>query len=130
MYSIDGGAAYNSSFMDPSPPSFRQWYQSPTLSDAQHDITITQIPSTSVDYVVVTAGENTPLLDQTLIVDDSDPSITYQGSWTQNTSPLTTSYSPPVGLPFGNATHQTNSAGDSAAFGFTGMFSFPDTECF
>ena len=116
--------------MDPSPPSFRQWYQSPLLFDGQHNITITQIPSTSVDYVVVTAGEDTPLLAQPLTVDDTDPSITYQGSWTLNTSPLTTSFSPPTGLAFGNTTHKTNSAGDSAGFSFTGMFLFLDTEYF
>jgi hypothetical protein len=122
LYSIDGGPAHNSSFMDPSPSSSRQWYQSPVLPDGQHNITITHIASTSVDYAVITAGENTPLLRQVLIVDDADPSVSYGGSWTQNTGMFTTSYDPFIGLPYGNSTHQTTSVGASATFSFTGMF--------
>ena len=125
LVSIDGGQAYNTSSMDPSPPTTRQWYQSPTLPDAQHTISITHIPSISVDYAVVTAGQNTPLSsDTTLIVDDGDPSIRYTGDWTRNTNIFTSSDNPMVGLPHGNATHQSTSTGASATFGFTGMFTF------
>jgi hypothetical protein len=124
MFSIDGSPPYNSSFMDPAPPSSRQWYQSPTLPEGQHNITITHIASTSVDYAVVNAGQTTPLLGQVLIIDDNDPSITYGGSWTRNTSMFSTSYDPFIGLPFGNATHQTTSTGASATFSFIGMLAF------
>jgi hypothetical protein len=74
--------------------------------------------------VVITAGQDTPLLGQVLIVDDDDPSITYGGNWIRDTSTFTSSVDPPVGLPFGNATHQTTSEGASAVFGFTGIFTF------
>jgi hypothetical protein len=124
LFSIDGGPSQNSSFMDPSPPSSRQWYQSPALVDAQHNINITHIPSVAVDYAVVTAGQNTLLSGQELIVDDSDSSITYKGSWTQNTNAFVSSAGPFVGLPFGNATHKTTSTDASATFRFTGMLIF------
>jgi hypothetical protein len=74
--------------------------------------------------VVITAGQDTPLLGQVLIVDDDDPFITYEGDWIRSTSTFTSSDDPPVGLPFGNATHQTTSKGASAAFSFTGIFTF------
>jgi hypothetical protein len=123
LISIDGGAAYNSSYMDPAPPSSRQWFQSPVLSDGTHLINISRIAGTSVDFVVITAGQSTPLSGETLIVDDSDPSITYSGNWSLNTNTYTSRDAPPVGLPYGNATHQTSSAGSSATIQFSGMFS-------
>ncbi|KAF8221379.1 hypothetical protein L208DRAFT_1415109 [Tricholoma matsutake] len=119
MVSIDGGTAGNTSYMDPSPPSTRQWYQSPTLPDAKHTIDITHIAATSVDYAVVTVGPQTNLAGVTLIVDDSSPDITYAGSWTRSNS-FTSNGGPPIGLPYGNATHRTSSNGASATFSFTG----------
>lgn len=107
--------------MGPSAPSIRQWYQSPTLSDTKHNITITHIASAAVDYAVITAGPNTNLSGVTLIVDDGDPAITYNGSWAQSNS-FTSSDGPYIGLPYGNATHRTTSAGDSATFLFSGMY--------
>jgi hypothetical protein len=121
MVSIDGGSAYNTSFGDPNPPSYRQWYQSPTLSDGTHNIAITHIASAAVDYVVVGAGSKENLLGVTLIVDDGDPSIQYSGTWGSSNS-FTSSDGPDIGLPYGNATHRTTSAGSSATFHFTGMF--------
>ena len=121
LFSIDGGVPYNASYMDPSPQSTRQWYQSPTLPDEKHNITITHMARTSLDFVVITAGQNTPLSGETLIVDDTDPSITYTGSWTPNNSPFE-AIGPPVGIPFGNSTHRTTSIGASAIFRFSGMY--------
>ena len=123
LFSIDGGVPYNSSYMDPSPQSSRQWYQSPTLPDAKHNITITHMARTSVDFVVITADQNTPLSGETLIVDDTDPSMTYEGDWTQNKS-LFNSVGPPIGVPFQNSTHQTASVNASAIFQFSGMCPF------
>jgi len=123
LVSIDGGPAYNTSYMDPSPPSTRQWYQSPTLPDAVHNITVTHIAGTLVDYAVVTAGPSTNLSTASLMVDDGDSSITYTGNWTQDTNMFTSTNSVAT-FPFGNGTHQTSSTGDSATFHFTGMFMF------
>ena len=120
LFSIDGGPATNSSFMDPSPQSFRQLHQSPMLPEGTHNITLTRIPNIAVDYVVVTVGQNTPLLGQVMIVDDGDSSITYGGSWSQNTGDFVSSSGPYIGLPYGNATHQTTSAGSTATFPFIG----------
>lgn len=120
--SIDGGTPYNSSYMDPAPPSSRQWLKSPVLPDTTHTINISRIAGTSVDFVVITAGQNTPLSGQRLIVDDGDPSITYSGSWTVNTNTYTSRDNPHIGLPYGNTTHQTCSTDASATYRFSGMF--------
>jgi len=120
LFSIDGGTPYNSSYMDPAPPSSRQWFKSPTLPDTTHTINISHIAGTSVDFVVITAGRNTPLSGERLIVDDGDPSITYSGSWTVNTNTYTSRDNPHIGLPYGNATHQTCSTDASATFRFSG----------
>jgi hypothetical protein len=125
LFSIDNGPASNVSFMDPAPASTRQWYQSSTLPDAPHNITVSYMSAVSLDYAVVTAGQNTPLLGQVVIVDDGDPSIAYAGSWTRSPNSFTSSTGPYGGLPYRNATHQTTSAGSSATFHFMGMSSCP-----
>ncbi|KAG6901765.1 hypothetical protein C0995_008107 [Termitomyces sp. Mi166 len=69
-------------------------YQSPILPDATHNLTITTNVSDDsqsgiigfIDYATITAGENTPFQGQSLIVDDTDPSIKFEGDWTRNTS--------------------------------------------
>lgn len=123
MVSIDGGTPYKTLYMDPAPQSSRQWYQTRTLPDGSHNITITHIAGTSVDFIVVTAGISTPLSDEKLIVDDNDASmIEYNGVWTQNANPYTCNDGPVTGLPYGNSTHQTGTPGASATFQFSGMF--------
>jgi hypothetical protein len=117
--SIDGSPAYNTSYADPAPPSTRQWYQSPILPDALHNITITHIASTAVDYAVVTAGPSTNLSGVAVIMDDGDPSVAYKGSWTRQG---TINATDGVLLPYGNGTHQTTSTDASATFNFNGVF--------
>ena len=70
--------------------------------------------------MVVTAGPTTPLLTQTLIVDDEDSDIVYSGNWARNSSRYTSSTNPHAGLPYHNTTHQATSAGPSATFRFRG----------
>lgn len=123
LVSIDGGTPYETFYSDPSPPSALQWYRSPTLSDGAHTISITHIAGTSVDFMVVTAGPNTPLSGQTVIVDDNDSSITYAGNWASQTGRYKSQDLPTYGLPYGNATHQSGSAGSTATFQFTGSSS-------
>ncbi|KAG6815543.1 hypothetical protein H0H93_009508, partial [Arthromyces matolae] len=118
--SIDGAAAYQTWYNDPSPPSVIQWYQSPKLSDSQHTIVITHIAATSVDMMMIEAGANTPLSGQTLIVDDDDPSIVYSGSWARKTGRFHTPPDPSSGQPYGNVTHESASPGASATFTFFG----------
>jgi hypothetical protein len=80
------------------------------------------MPAVAVDYVVVTAGLNTPLFGQTIIVDDDDPSITYAGAWARSNNSYTNSFGPFRGVPYGNGVHQTTSVGATAMFPFTGTF--------
>ncbi|KIK04494.1 hypothetical protein K443DRAFT_417841 [Laccaria amethystina LaAM-08-1] len=116
---IDGGKPYNTTYDDPSPQSYRQWYRSPTLAEGKHNISLSHIAGTALDFAVVTVGRNTPLARTKVIVDNEDPSITYTGSWTQNTDKFVPG-SLPSGLPYHNSTHQSVNAGDSFAFSFTG----------
>ncbi|KAG5649865.1 hypothetical protein H0H81_001713 [Sphagnurus paluster] len=120
--SIDGGTPYNTSYGDPSPPTALQWYQSPVLADGTHTLNITHIAGTSLDYAVMVAGPSTPLMGagQVLIVDDGDSDIIYEGTWTRNVGRYTSSDNPHLGLPYGNATHQSGTKGSKATFAFSG----------
>ena len=73
--SIDGGTPYTTSYMDPTPQSYIQWYQSPTLSDGQHTIKANGVDGTSVDFAAITVGQHTPLAGKKVIVDNEDPLI-------------------------------------------------------
>ncbi|KAJ7471069.1 hypothetical protein FB451DRAFT_326599 [Mycena latifolia] len=115
---IDSDSAYQSTY--PAPQEYRQWYASPTLSDATHTIVVDNLVFIDLDYATVTAGPSTSLNGTTLIVDDDDPEITYAGDWTINTDFFTTGHGQPSGLPFQNATHQSNTIGDSLTFQFAG----------
>ncbi|KAF8891350.1 hypothetical protein BD779DRAFT_198630 [Infundibulicybe gibba] len=120
--SIDGGSSYNSSFPNPTSQTYLQWYQSPQLSEGNHTISLTNLADVSVDFIVVTAGPDTPLSGQTIIVDDDDPSIHYIGSWGYdktlfNSDPSTIN---PEGFPFHNGTHRSLMEGNALAFEFSG----------
>ncbi|KAG6860985.1 hypothetical protein C0995_005221 [Termitomyces sp. Mi166 len=90
---IDGttqpGAQLVGKAIDGSPYAI---YQSPILPDKTHNLTIMANISSSeifvlVDYATIMAGENTPFqTGQDLIVDETDPSIIFDGDWTLNTS--------------------------------------------
>ncbi|KAG6831078.1 hypothetical protein H0H87_006194 [Tephrocybe sp. NHM501043] len=118
--SIDGSKPYQTFYDDPSPPTSLQWYQSPVLPEGPHTINITHIAGTSIDYAVITAGQNTPLTGTTLIIDDNDESIEYQGNWTRNTGRYSSSDNPHSGYPYGNATSQSSTVGSKATFLFSG----------
>jgi hypothetical protein len=95
-------------------------FDSPTLPDGKHTITYATGSKgfPSFDYLTVTAGDSTSLSDQTLVVDDSDSSITYGGNWaTSPPSPLSFDYSTSL---YRNTTHWSSSVGDNLRFQFTG----------
>lgn len=123
LVSIDGGPTSNVSYNDPSPQSTRRWYQSPTLPSTNHSIIIDHLAEPTLDFVVITAGETTPLSGQKLIVDDNDAAFTYEGDWSRNTDPYKYNDYPMIGIPFGNATHRTTTPGASATFKFSGTSS-------
>lgn len=121
--SIDGSVPTNTSYNDPNPPSYRQWYQSPTLTEGSHNISLGLLAGTSLDFAVVTAGNDTPLTGQTVIVDNENPAITFQGNWTQNKGSFDSSQIPD-GLPFQNTTQDSTTIGDNLTFLFTGALSY------
>ncbi|KAF8154192.1 hypothetical protein B0H34DRAFT_661801 [Crassisporium funariophilum] len=118
--SIDGDAPYNTTYGDPNPPSYRQWYQSPTLAEGRHTILLTHIASTSIDYSVVTVGSETPLSGKQVILDNEDPIITYSGRWQRNLDQFISSVAVHTGNPYQNSTHQTTNPGDTFIFRFSG----------
>lgn len=122
--SIDGSEPTNTSYNDPNPPSYRQWYQSPTLTEGSHNISLGHIAGTSLDFAVVAVGQNTPLAGQIAIVDNEDPAITFNGNWKRTEWPLNSGQSP-GGLPFHNSTQDSTTIGDNLTFHFTGTVSCP-----
>ena len=117
--SIDGSEPSNTSYNDPNPPSYRQWYQSPTLAEGSHNISLSLLNGTALDFAVVTPGNDTPLEEQMVIVDNENPAITFQGNWSQNKA-LFNSSQIPDGLPFQNTTQDSTTIGDNLTFLFTG----------
>ncbi|KAJ7149889.1 hypothetical protein C8R43DRAFT_1068271 [Mycena crocata] len=115
---IDNDTA--SQIMYPAPQEYRQWYASPTLSDATHTVVLDDLVWVDLDYATITAGKTTALSGTTLIVDDNDPDLVYDGKWTNNKDLYTIGQGQPSGLPFQNATHQSTTVGDSMVFQFAG----------
>ncbi|KAF8154193.1 hypothetical protein B0H34DRAFT_80479 [Crassisporium funariophilum] len=117
--SIDGNLPYNTSYADPNPPTYRQWYQSPTLQEGTHNITLSHIAGTAFDYAEVIVGNDTPLGGQSAIVDNDDSAITYNGRWRRNQD-FFNSGTHADGFPYHNSTHQTTDTGDAFTFRFAG----------
>ena len=121
MVSIDGATSYQTSYMDPTPSTYLQWYQSPTLSEGNHTIKVDGIFGTSLDYATITVGQNTPLSGKKIIVDNDNSAIHYSGTWTRNTDEFVPGNSS-KGLPFRNSTHRSTTPGDTITFLFSGQF--------
>lgn len=119
IVSIDGGTPYNTTYADPNPQSYRQWYQTPTLIDGKHTVLLSHVLGTALDYAVVTVGEDTPLGTNRIIVDNEDPSITYKGSWSRSIAEFDAG-SLPDGFPYHNSTQRSSTPGDIFTFQFSG----------
>jgi hypothetical protein len=117
--SIDGSEPTNTSYNDPNPPSYRQWYQSPTLKEGSHNISLSLLNGTALDFAVVTPGNDTPLEEQVLIVDNENPAITFKGNWSLNKGSFKSSQILDI-LPFQNTTQDSTTIGDNLTFLFTG----------
>ena len=117
--SIDGGTPYNTTYADPNPQSYRQWYQTPTLTDGQHTVLLSHVLGTALDYAVVTVGKDTPLGTNRIIVDNEDPLITYKGSWSRSIEEFDAG-SLPDGFPYRNSTQRSSTPGDTFTFQFSG----------
>jgi len=106
-----------------SPPTYKQWFITPTLRDGSHKIVISNLLGAAVDYAVVKVGIQSSMSGQTIIVDDDSPLIQYHGLWSRNTNKFTIGVpgtDPMTGYPYGNGTHRSTNPGDSFAFRFSG----------
>ena len=120
IVTIDSGTPYNTSYMDPIPQTYIQWYQSPTLAEGNHIIKVERVDETSLDYATIAVGQNTPLSGKKIIVDNDDSAIHYSGSWTRNTDEFF-SGGDSKGHPFRNSTHRSTTPGDTITFLFSGQ---------
>lgn len=97
-------------------------YNSPILSDGEHTVIVALADESifpAFDYLTVNAGPSTFLNGRTLIVDDSDTDILYQGNWsTMPLVPVAFGYST---APYQNTTHWSSTPGDSLSVSFTGQ---------
>ncbi|KAG6843543.1 hypothetical protein H0H87_003355 [Tephrocybe sp. NHM501043] len=97
------------------------WYESPTLPDTNvtHNITFVDFPTMLIDFALVTAGAETSLRGQTLLVDETDSAIDYSGSWARDggiiSGNVTTSRAP-----VGGSISGTNDHNATAIFRFAG----------
>lgn len=125
MVSIDGGEAASTSYNNPNPPSYRQWYQSPTLSDSAHTITLSNVlQGASIDFAVITTNQTALVdADEPLILDDNNPAIVYSGSsWTtsEETFRLFAASPDTTIVPYGGTSHRATTVGDSVAITVNG----------
>ena len=121
MVSIDNQTSVNTSFSDPNPSSYRQWYQTPNLSDGVHTITFSNLSNSSVDFAVVTVGMQTPIGGERIVVDNNDSGLNYSSGWRKDFDEFNMEGSAPVsGFPLGNSTYDTNTIGSSFSYQFSG----------
>lgn len=122
--SIDGDTPYYVAYTDPSPPTYMQWYQSPLLEEGDHNIVLSNIAgSASVDFAVITVGEDTPLNGTLIIADNDDLAFSYTGKWSRSQHTFISGPQKPDGNPYHNSTHQSSDVGSFFTYQFTGMFS-------
>ncbi|KAJ3501790.1 hypothetical protein NLJ89_g9183 [Agrocybe chaxingu] len=116
---IDNDAPYNSSYSDPNPQTYRQWYQSPQLPDGAHTVALSNLVGTSFDFAVVNVGPDTPLVGQPVIADNDDTGFSFDGTWQRNLAGFNSGPNAD-GFAFHNSTHDTWSVGSSFTYRFTG----------
>lgn len=87
-----------------------------------HNITLVNLLGASIDYAVIShPNDATVLSGQTIIVDDEDPALSYEGqAWGTSSETYTSTPQDPKIVPYGNSTHATTSVGDHFEFAFPG----------
>ncbi|KAK7461759.1 hypothetical protein VKT23_008189 [Stygiomarasmius scandens] len=119
--SIDSDEVYKAFY--PEARTNCQWFTSYTLNDSKiHTIEFSQLNNIVVDFAVITVGDHTPLFDSTIIVDDSNEEIFWDGQWNEHEGLkyVTGTLNTDVGRPFGNGTKESTNVGDSMEFTFAG----------
>lgn len=109
----------NTTYDDPNPPTYRQWYQSPLLAEGIHNVFLSHIAGASLDFATVTVGNDTPLSGERVIADNDDPGFTYNGRWKRSQAQFN-SGPQPDGNPYHNSTHQTSEIGNNFTYQFSG----------
>jgi len=123
--SIDNGTRVNTSFSDPNPHSYRQWYQTPTLSDGLHTITLSSLVNSSIDFALVTVGAQTPIKDERIVVDDNASGLNFSAGWRKDRDKFNIGGSTPIsGFTLSNSTHDTETVGSSFSYKFSGKNAF------
>ena len=89
------------------------------MSDGAHTIDVSNLDGTAIDMAIMTVGPNTPLGNNSIFVDNDDPSVSYTGSWTLDQSTFHAG-NVPSGSPVGNTTQTSNTVGDAMSFSFAG----------
>jgi len=118
---IDDEMVFNTINFNDTENIYRQWFQSPTLVDGFHSVTVANCSNrTILDFAAVKVGTRSNLTQSTIIVDNESPSISYSGHWSRNTSELTSGSYFSGGYPYGNSTHRSSTPGDTFTFRFTG----------
>ncbi|KAG6808361.1 hypothetical protein H0H92_004359 [Tricholoma furcatifolium] len=105
-----------------SPNTINLLYQSPTVSDGQHNITllINSTTQNALDFMLVKTGSETELTGlHPVMVDDDNTDIVYTGSWTESTNTFNMSGSYSV-VPFKGSYHVTTDQQATATFEFAG----------
>jgi hypothetical protein len=121
MVSIDNRTSINTSFSDPNPSSYRQWYQSPTLSDGLHTITLSNLTNSSIDFALVTVGTQTPIKEERIVVDDNASGLNFSAGWRKDRDKFNLGGSVPIsGFTLSNSTHDTETVGNSFSYKFSG----------
>jgi len=119
----------------PGPSLLGQLYSSPKVLDPIDVLFLFEdTGGLLIDYFTVEASNSTKLRGQTILVDDTNPEIQWNGNWVlrenyfvelTNTSVfgdcLSDDGRTPMSVqPHGNATHESGSPGDSFTFRFSG----------
>ena len=134
--SIDGSEPFPYEYFGPAGYGF--FFDMIPLADGHHNITLSNVVGTSVDFAVITVNTSTSLSSQQpIIVDDSEPdaseTITYTGpGWitlgtTSSFFQILDSAPSTNAIPYMESTHQTNSVGDTLKFTFTGNRAFSES---
>ncbi|KAG6906385.1 hypothetical protein DXG01_014176 [Tephrocybe rancida] len=128
---IDGNQTFDvpiptGDVQSPSLQLEQQYFSTPVLLDATHTLSVSSFPRNfSLDYALVTPGHATPVVDELMVLDDDDLSITYSGLC--NTSSYVVPVSQGQGqlslTPLNGVTHHAQLVPDIPAFAkfnFTG----------
>ena len=92
-----------------------------------HNFTLLNLLGASIDYAVISRpNDATLLIGQTIIVDNTDPAMSYDGrAWGMSAETYTSTAQGPKMIPYGNSTHATTSVGDHFEFSFPGAYPLP-----